>query len=97
MTKKMRGWHFVGKTLRDGSPVPKDGVWLTGKPAEMVVVAVAQHQGVERARIDAQKLEVVDQGFRRVAVVDERVANLVAAPAPACAESFSQKRRRCHG
>ena len=24
----MRAWHFVGKTLRDGSPVPKDGVWL---------------------------------------------------------------------
>jgi hypothetical protein len=24
----MRAWHFVGETLRDGSPVPKDGVWL---------------------------------------------------------------------
>ena len=24
----MRAWHFVGKTLRDGSPVPADGVWL---------------------------------------------------------------------
>ena len=21
-------WHFVGKRLRDGRPVPKDGVWL---------------------------------------------------------------------
>lgn len=24
-----RAWHFVGKRLRDGRPVPKDGVWLT--------------------------------------------------------------------
>ena len=24
----MRAWHFVGKTLRDGGPVPADGVWL---------------------------------------------------------------------
>ena len=23
-----RAWHFVGKTLRDGRPIPKDGVWL---------------------------------------------------------------------
>lgn len=22
------GWHFVGSTLRDGRPVPPDGVWL---------------------------------------------------------------------
>ena len=22
------GWHFVGDKLRDGSPVPRDGVWL---------------------------------------------------------------------
>ena len=26
--KKNRAWHFVGKTLRDGSPIPQDGVWL---------------------------------------------------------------------
>lgn len=25
------GYHFVGNTLRDGSPVPKDGVWLHHK------------------------------------------------------------------
>ena len=25
------GWHFVGETLRDGSPVPEDGVWLKYK------------------------------------------------------------------
>jgi hypothetical protein len=24
-------WHFVGDTLRDGRPVPKDGVWLVHK------------------------------------------------------------------
>ena len=24
----MYGWHFIGKKLRDGSPIPKDGVWL---------------------------------------------------------------------
>jgi hypothetical protein len=29
----IRAWHFVGKTLRDGSPIPADGEWLefTGK------------------------------------------------------------------
>ena len=26
--KTERAWHFVGDTLRDGRPVPKDGVWL---------------------------------------------------------------------
>ena len=24
----IRAWHFVGDTLRDGRPVPKDGAWL---------------------------------------------------------------------
>ena len=24
----MKGWHFVGETLRDGSPIPPDGEWL---------------------------------------------------------------------
>ncbi len=24
-----RGWHFVGEKLRDGSPIPADGEWLT--------------------------------------------------------------------
>jgi len=30
----MKAWHFVGKSLRDGSPVPKDGETLvfTGEP-----------------------------------------------------------------
>ena len=27
----MKAWHFVGDTLRDGSPVPRDGVWLKYK------------------------------------------------------------------
>ena len=26
--KIMKAWHFAGKTLRDGSPIPEDGVWL---------------------------------------------------------------------
>ena len=28
MSKTIRAWHFVGDTLRDGSPVPADGVRL---------------------------------------------------------------------
>lgn len=26
--KPIKAWHFVGKTLRDGSPVPRNGKWL---------------------------------------------------------------------
>lgn len=26
--KKYTGYHFVGDTLRDGQPIPKDGAWL---------------------------------------------------------------------
>ena len=26
--KRQLAWHFVGETLRDGSPIPKDGEWL---------------------------------------------------------------------
>jgi hypothetical protein len=29
MTTKNLAWHFVGATLRDGSPIPADGVTLT--------------------------------------------------------------------
>ena len=25
---EMKAWHFVGKTLRDGRPIPPDGKWL---------------------------------------------------------------------
>ena len=28
MNKTRLAWHFVGDTLRDGRPVPKDGEWL---------------------------------------------------------------------
>ena len=28
MTETIKAWHFVGNTLRDGRPVPKDGAWL---------------------------------------------------------------------
>jgi hypothetical protein len=28
MSNKVRAWHFVGATLRDGSPIPPDGVKL---------------------------------------------------------------------
>ena len=28
MTDTIKAWHFVGNTLRDGRPVPKDGAWL---------------------------------------------------------------------
>ena len=31
VTKRNLAWHFVGKTLRDGSPIPKDGEWLVHK------------------------------------------------------------------
>jgi len=26
--KPIQAWHFVGATLRDGRPIPKDGEWL---------------------------------------------------------------------
>jgi len=29
--KKNLAWHFVGRTLRDGRPIPVDGVWLEHK------------------------------------------------------------------
>ena len=32
-SKTVRAWHFVGDTLRDGSPIPADGVWLEYKGA----------------------------------------------------------------
>ena len=28
MQRKNLAWHFVGDKLRDGSPIPRDGVWL---------------------------------------------------------------------
>ena len=29
--KPIRAYHFVGAALRDGSPIPADGEWLTVK------------------------------------------------------------------
>ena len=31
MTQTITAWHFFGDTLRDGTPVPPDGVWLKHK------------------------------------------------------------------
>ena len=31
MTNRTLAWHFVSTTLRDGSPIPKDGEWLIFK------------------------------------------------------------------
>lgn len=28
MKGTIKAWHFVGDTLRDGSPIPADGEWL---------------------------------------------------------------------
>ena len=38
----IRAWHFVGKTLRDGSPIPKDGVWLKHK-GEIEICSLGFH------------------------------------------------------
>ena len=45
-----------------------------GETAEMVVVPVAQHQRVERGRVDAKQIRIVDQRLGREAVVDQDVA-----------------------
>ena len=38
----IRAWHFVGKTLRDGSKIPRDGVWLK-HPGEIVICLQGLH------------------------------------------------------
>ena len=36
MSDSILAWHFVNKTLRDGSPIPKDGEWFVWSgPIEM--------------------------------------------------------------
>lgn len=35
-------WHFVGDTLRDGRPVPKDGVWIKHK-GDLVICEAGLH------------------------------------------------------
>ena len=47
--------------------------------AEMVVMAVAEHHGVEGRRIDLEDRQVVEQDFRRVAEIDQHIALLGAA------------------
>ena len=43
--KPVLAWHFVGATLRDGSPIPADGKWLEFKgPLEMC------HSGLHASR-----------------------------------------------
>ena len=41
----IRGWHFVGTTLRDGRPVPADGVWLE-HDGPLVMCASGLHAGL---------------------------------------------------
>jgi hypothetical protein len=38
----IRAWHFVGKTLRDGRPVPEDGEWLKC-PDKLIMCASGLH------------------------------------------------------
>ena len=38
MSESVLAWHFVGDTLRDGRPVPADGIWLVhAGPIKMCV------------------------------------------------------------
>src|SRR5262249_25975055 len=48
----------------------------TRQTAEMIIVAVAQHEGVEARRIDAQKFKVVEERVRGEAEIDNQVAHL---------------------
>ena len=42
-TKNTYGWHFANATLRDGSPIPKDGVWLP--PIKDIEICVHGYHG----------------------------------------------------
>ena len=44
-TKPIQAWHFVGNTLRDGRPVPADGVKLT-HPGVPVLCSSGLHASV---------------------------------------------------
>ena len=50
-----------------------------GKAAEMVVVAVAQHQRVEPRRVDAEQPGIVEERLGREAVVNKQMPDLVTA------------------
>ncbi len=41
----MKAYHFVNETLRDGRPVPKDGVWLV-HPEQLVMCSSGLHASV---------------------------------------------------
>jgi len=43
--KSVLAWHFVGDTLRDGRPVPKDGEWLIHK-GDLVMCKTGLHASV---------------------------------------------------
>src|SRR6185437_12088036 len=51
-----------------------------GHAAKVIIVTVAEHEGVERARVDPQEIGVVDQSLGREAEIDENLARLGAAP-----------------
>lgn len=44
--KPIRAWHFVGNALRDGRPVPADGVWLK-HDGPLVMCTYGLHASVE--------------------------------------------------
>jgi hypothetical protein len=46
MSNTVRAWHFVGKTLRDGSPVPPDGVKLV-YPGEIKPCVSGYHASLQ--------------------------------------------------
>jgi hypothetical protein len=46
MKKSILAWHFVGKTLRDGSPVPKNGKTLKYN-GEIKLCSTGYHASVE--------------------------------------------------
>ena len=54
-----------------------------GHPAVMVEMAVAQHQGVDASRIDAEDRQIVEQRLRRISEIDENIAR--SSPRPDCA------------
>ncbi len=50
------------------------------QPAEMIVMAVAQHQGIEAGRVDLQHRHVVEQRLGLIAEIDQDVAHLAPTP-----------------
>jgi hypothetical protein len=48
---EVSAWHFAAKTLRDGRPLPADGVWLTHDGPEVIMCETGLH--ASRRVIDA--------------------------------------------